>query len=103
MGQGQIRVPNKGRWAHDNVKLLHFLFVYVLYTRCNLVPSGRIGDGFMYLEASGKNKGSMASVDLRMNRRDDYCLSMNVHMIGKYSLCMKPSTAGLDRESPPYY
>ncbi len=25
MGQGQIRVPNKGRWAHDNVKLLHFI------------------------------------------------------------------------------
>ncbi len=24
MGQGQIRVPCKGRWAHDNVKLLHF-------------------------------------------------------------------------------
>ncbi len=23
MGQGQIRVPNKGRCAHDNVKLLH--------------------------------------------------------------------------------
>ncbi len=23
MGQGQIRVPYKGRWAHDNVKLLH--------------------------------------------------------------------------------
>ena len=21
MGQGQIRVPNKGRWAHNNVKL----------------------------------------------------------------------------------
>ncbi len=26
VGQGQmIRVPNKGRWAHDNVKLLHLL------------------------------------------------------------------------------
>ncbi len=25
VGQGQIRVPDKGRWAHDNVKLLHFL------------------------------------------------------------------------------
>ena len=24
MGQGQIRVPNKGRWAHNNVKLLHY-------------------------------------------------------------------------------
>ena len=23
-GQGQIRVANKGRWAHYNVKLLHF-------------------------------------------------------------------------------
>ncbi len=23
LGQGQIRVPNKGRWAHINVKLLH--------------------------------------------------------------------------------
>ncbi len=23
VGQGQIRVPKKGRWAHDNVKLLH--------------------------------------------------------------------------------
>ena len=22
--QGQIRMPNKGRWAHNNVKLLHF-------------------------------------------------------------------------------
>ena len=27
MGQGEIRVPNKGRWAEDNVKLLHFLCV----------------------------------------------------------------------------
>ncbi len=27
MGQGQIRVPNKGRWAHDNVKLL-LLLIY---------------------------------------------------------------------------
>ncbi len=27
MDQGQIRVPNKGRWAHDNVKLLHSLLV----------------------------------------------------------------------------
>ncbi len=27
VGQGQIRVPNKGRWAHNNVKLLHLLFV----------------------------------------------------------------------------
>ncbi len=25
MIQGQVRVPNKGRWAHDNVKLLHLL------------------------------------------------------------------------------
>ena len=23
-GHGQVRVPNKGRWAHLNVKLLHF-------------------------------------------------------------------------------
>ncbi len=23
MCQGQISVPNKGKWAHDNVKLLH--------------------------------------------------------------------------------
>ena len=22
--QGQIRVPNKGRWAHDNIKMPHF-------------------------------------------------------------------------------
>ncbi len=30
MGQGQIRVPNKGRWAHNNVKLLHcFLFLFL--------------------------------------------------------------------------
>ncbi len=28
MGQGQIRVPNKGRWAQDNVKLLHFMFCH---------------------------------------------------------------------------
>ncbi len=27
VGQGLIRVPNKGRWAHGNVKLLHFYFV----------------------------------------------------------------------------
>ncbi len=26
-GQGQIRVPKKGRWAHDNVKLLHLLLL----------------------------------------------------------------------------
>ena len=26
MGQGLIRVPNKGRWAHNNVKLLHSYF-----------------------------------------------------------------------------
>ncbi len=26
IGQGQIRIPKKGRWAHNNVKLLHFLF-----------------------------------------------------------------------------
>ncbi len=25
MNQGQERVPNKGRWAHDNVKLLRFV------------------------------------------------------------------------------
>ncbi len=25
LGQCQMRVPNKGRWAHINVKLLHFL------------------------------------------------------------------------------
>ena len=24
IGQGQIRIPNKGGWAHNNVKLLHF-------------------------------------------------------------------------------
>ncbi len=30
VGQGQMRVPNKGRWAHDNVKLLHFHFVQVI-------------------------------------------------------------------------
>ncbi len=24
VGQSQIIVPNKGRWAHDNVTLLHF-------------------------------------------------------------------------------
>ncbi len=30
MGQGQIRVPNKGRWAHDNVKLLHFKHKHVV-------------------------------------------------------------------------
>ncbi len=27
INQGQVRVPNKGRWAHDNVKLLHFLIM----------------------------------------------------------------------------
>ena len=27
MGQGQIRVPNKGRWAHDNIKLLHSMIL----------------------------------------------------------------------------
>ncbi len=26
IGQGQIRVPKKGRWAHINVKLLHLFF-----------------------------------------------------------------------------
>ncbi len=26
-GHGQVRVPNKGRWAHINVKLLH-LFIF---------------------------------------------------------------------------
>ena len=25
VGQGQIRIPKKGRWTHNNVKLLHFL------------------------------------------------------------------------------
>ena len=24
VGQGQISIPNKGRWAHNNVKLLYF-------------------------------------------------------------------------------
>ncbi len=32
VGQGQIRVPNKGRWAHDNVKLLHLSVVLALYS-----------------------------------------------------------------------
>ncbi len=25
IGQGQIRIPKKGRWAHNNVKLLRLL------------------------------------------------------------------------------
>ncbi len=25
--KGQIRIPEKGRWAHNNVKLLHLLFL----------------------------------------------------------------------------
>ena len=29
VSQGQIRAPNKGRWAHDNVKLLHFSFILI--------------------------------------------------------------------------
>ncbi len=29
MGQGQIMVPNKGRWAHDKLKLLHFIFLFL--------------------------------------------------------------------------
>ncbi len=28
MGQGQIRLPNKDRWAHDNVKLLNLFFFF---------------------------------------------------------------------------
>ncbi len=27
IAQGKIRVPKKGRWAHINVKLLHFYFL----------------------------------------------------------------------------
>ncbi len=30
VGQGQIRVPNKGRWAHDNVKLLHYFIPLII-------------------------------------------------------------------------
>ncbi len=30
VGQGQIRVPNKGRWAHDNIKLLHFTVCHAI-------------------------------------------------------------------------
>ncbi len=29
-GQNLIRIPEKGRWAHNNVKLLHLVFVVVL-------------------------------------------------------------------------
>ena len=32
IGQVQIRVPKKGRWAHINVKLLHFNVVLDLFT-----------------------------------------------------------------------
>ncbi len=30
VGQGQISVPKKGRWAHDNVKLLHLFLAMIL-------------------------------------------------------------------------
>ncbi len=30
MGQGQIRVSNKGRWAHDNVKFYFILCIDVI-------------------------------------------------------------------------
>ena len=29
LGQGQVRVRGKGRWAHGNVKLLHFYYFFL--------------------------------------------------------------------------
>ncbi len=29
IGQDQIRIPSKGRWAHNNVKMLHFFLNYL--------------------------------------------------------------------------
>ncbi len=45
MGQCKIRVPYKGRWAHDNVKLLHWWFLVITtlwhyhpdVTKCHLI------------------------------------------------------------------
>ncbi len=43
IGQVQMRVPKKGRWAHTNVKLLHYscisMFNVVLYTY-STAPAG---------------------------------------------------------------
>ncbi len=36
MGQGQIGVPNKGRWVHDNIKLLHLETWLQLILACQL-------------------------------------------------------------------
>ncbi len=33
MGQGHIRIPYKGRWAHNNVKLLHLIHRYNSHVR----------------------------------------------------------------------
>ncbi len=38
VGEGQINIPNKGRWAHDNVKLLHFLFPCSRGEVCTIEP-----------------------------------------------------------------
>ncbi len=37
MGQGQIRIPKKGRWAHNNVKLLHFYILTAQVLECPAV------------------------------------------------------------------
>ncbi len=39
ISQGQIRVPNKGRCAHINVKLLNYTFLKIKVTNSKLEPN----------------------------------------------------------------
>ena len=54
IAQGHIRIPSKGRWAHNNVKLLHSLSMQCFHRRNYLSDDDAfqqtISDVFMDLE-----------------------------------------------------
>ena len=40
ISQGEIRIPNKGRRAHNNIKLLHFFFYNMLLFSIQVLKDG---------------------------------------------------------------
>ncbi len=100
MGQGQKRVPNKGRWAHDNVKLLHL--VIICYGHNSFIADGLNEDSFyedillhkdqskegydILVVGAGLSGAVMANLYARLLNKNVLVVDKRNHIAGKHTV-----------------
>ncbi len=84
VGQGQIRIPKKGRWAHNNVKLLHI--ITDLITNCGKLML--LDKMLPVLRKKGSKMLIFSQMTMMLNILEDYC-DMRKYKFGRLDGSMK--------------